>query len=74
MIRLFRFLLFLSGVNKLVGILFFLGILYCGLLVAHSAAGTYANHFNIGQRIGLYGVLTLAAGLVIVTGNPHVSW
>lgn len=59
--------------NKLLGISLFLLALYVGLLFSDPAAGTYKNHFNIGQRVGLYGVLTLAAGLVIVTANIDLS-
>jgi ribose transport system permease protein len=59
--------------NKLLGIIVFLAILYGGLLASDPAASTYQNHFNVGQRVGLYGILTLAAGLVIVTGNIDLS-
>lgn len=59
--------------NKLLGITVFLAILYVGLLLSDPAASTYRNHFNVGQRVGLYGVLTLAAGCVIVTGNIDLS-
>jgi ribose transport system permease protein len=60
--------------KKLAGIVFFLGILYVLLLCAPGeGAGSYGNHFNLGRRIGLYGILTLAAGLVIVTGNIDLS-
>ncbi len=59
--------------NKLVGIALFLALLYGGLLASDPAASTYQNHFNVGQRIGLYGILTLAVGLVIVTGNIDLS-
>lgn len=59
--------------NKLLGIMLFLAALYIGLLFSDPAAGTYRNHFNVGQRVGLYGILTLAAGLVIVTGNIDLS-
>jgi len=60
-------------VNKLLGIILFLAALYVGLLLSDPSASTYRNHFNVGTRIGLYGVLTLAAGLVIVTGNIDLS-
>lgn len=59
--------------KKLAGIIVFLAILYVLLLCSHPGARTYANHFNVGQRIGLYGILTLAAGLVIVTSNVDLS-
>jgi len=59
--------------NKLLGIIVFLVVLYGALLLSDPSAGSYRNHFNVGQRIGLYGVLTLAAALVIVTGNIDLS-
>src|SRR5262245_16470683 len=62
-----------ARVNKIIGILVFLGFLYGALLLSHPAARTYTNHFNVSQRIGLYGILTLAAGVVIVTGNIDLS-
>jgi ribose transport system permease protein len=59
--------------KKLAGIALFLAVLYALLLCAGDRAASYENHFNVGQRIGLYGILTLAAGLVIVTGNIDLS-
>jgi ribose transport system permease protein len=59
--------------KKLAGIALFLAVLYAMLLCAGEGAASYYNHFNLGQRIGLYGILTLAAGLVIVTGNIDLS-
>ena len=59
--------------KKLAGIALFLAVLYVLLLSAGEGAASYYNHFNLGQRIGLYGIVTLAAGLVIVTGNIDLS-
>jgi ribose transport system permease protein len=59
--------------KKLAGIALFLAVLYALLLCAGEGASSYENHFRLGERIGLYGILTLAAGLVIVTGNIDLS-
>lgn len=59
--------------NKLLGILVFLGLLYGCLLLSGDAAQSYQNHRNVAERIGLYGILTLAAAFVIVTGNIDLS-
>ena len=62
-----------ARMKKLAGIALFLAVLYVLLLSAGEGAASYNNHFNLGQRIGLYGILTLGAGLVIVTGNIDLS-
>ncbi len=59
--------------NKMLGIIIFLLILYGVLLASDPGARTYANHVNVGGRIGLLGILTLAAALVIVTGSIDLS-
>src|SRR3954451_16193481 len=62
-----------ASMKKLAGIVLFLVLIYVLLLGAGEAAASVRNHFNLGQRIGLYGILTLAAGLVIITGNIDLS-
>ncbi len=59
--------------SKLVGIVLFLVILYATLLGAGEGAASIRNHQNLAERVGMYGILTLAAGLVIVTGNIDLS-
>lgn len=59
--------------NKLLGIILFLAVLYGAMLASDPAARSYVNHRNVGERVGLYGILTLAAAVVIVTGNIDLS-
>lgn len=59
--------------KKLLGISLFLLILYIGLLLANPGARSLQNHFFLGQRIGMYGILSLAAGLLIITGGIDLS-
>ena len=63
----------MKGGGKLIGIVVFLGILYATLLAVGEGAATRQYHFILGQRIGLYGIITLAAGFVIITGNIDLS-
>jgi ribose transport system permease protein len=59
--------------KKLGGIALFLLVLYVLLLLRAEPGTLHQLHLNLGQRIGLYGIITLAAGLVIVTGNIDLS-
>jgi ribose transport system permease protein len=59
--------------KKLLGIAVFLLLLYGILLVSAEGARSAANHFNLGRRIGLYGLITLGAGLLIITGGIDLS-
>ena len=59
--------------KKLAGIALFLIVIYVAMLCSGEAAWSANNHANLAQRIGLSGLLTLAAGFVIVTGNVDLS-
>ena len=59
--------------KKLLGIVVFLLILYGALLFADPGARSAGNHYNLGERIGLNGILTLGAGLLIITGGLDLS-
>jgi len=59
--------------KKLLGIFLFLMILYGLLLFADPGARSVQNHLNLGQRIGLYGILSLAVGMLIITGEIDLS-
>jgi ribose transport system permease protein len=59
--------------KKLMGISLFLLVLYVTLLAADEGARSFQNHFNIGQRVGLFGIISLGAGLLIVTGGIDLS-
>lgn len=59
--------------KKLGGILAFLLILYAILLIADESARSARNHFRLGERIGLEGILSLAAGILIISGGIDLS-
>jgi ribose transport system permease protein len=59
--------------KKLIGIIVFLLVIYGLLLVADPGARSAGNHFNLARRVGLYGVLSLGAGLLIITGGIDLS-
>jgi len=59
--------------RKLAGISLFLLLLYVALLMSHEGARGAENHFRLQQRIGMYGVLSLAAGLLIIAGGIDLS-
>lgn len=59
--------------KKLLGLALFLLILYLLLLVSDPGARSAINHFNLGKRIGLYGIISLGAGCLIVSGGIDLS-
>lgn len=59
--------------NKLMGIAIFLVVLHALILAATDPASWVSNHRNLGQRIGLEGILCLGAGLLIITGGIDLS-
>jgi ribose transport system permease protein len=59
--------------KKFVGIVLFLLVVYGFLLVADPGARTLLNHFNLARRIGLYGIISLGAGMLIITGGIDLS-
>jgi ribose transport system permease protein len=59
--------------KKLIGVAIFLLILYVTLLVANEGARSVENHYNLAKRIGLYGIISLGAGLLIITGGIDLS-
>jgi ribose transport system permease protein len=59
--------------KKLLGIFVFLMILYVSILFATEPESWASNHRNLGQRIGLEGILCLGAGLLIITGGIDLS-
>src|SRR5437868_6043694 len=59
--------------KKLLGITLFLVLVYAALLMSHENAASADTHFLIGQRLGLYGILSLAAGMLIITGGIDLS-
>jgi ribose transport system permease protein len=59
--------------KKLIGIAVFLLLLYGTLLFANENARGAENHYNLGKRIGLYGIISVGAGLLIITGGIDLS-
>jgi ribose transport system permease protein len=59
--------------KKLLGLFLFLLVIYALLLLADPGARSVYNHFNLGKRIGLYGILSLGAGILIITGGIDLS-
>lgn len=59
--------------KKLLGLFLFLLAIYLLLLAADPGARSAYNHFNLGKRIGLYGILSLGAGMLIITGGIDLS-
>jgi ribose transport system permease protein len=58
---------------KLLGNLVFLGLLYAAMLAADPGARTANNHYQLAQRIGLTGIVSLGAGTLIITGGIDLS-
>ena len=59
--------------KKLCGLALFLLLLYLLLLASDPGARSAYNHFNLGKRIGLYGIISLGAGCLIITGGIDLS-
>src|SRR5437016_13153424 len=59
--------------KKLLGITLFLVLVYGALLISHPNAASADTHFLIGQRLGLYGILSIAAGLLIIAGGIDLA-
>jgi ribose transport system permease protein len=59
--------------RKFIGIFVFLLIIYAILLWSDEGARSAVNHFNLARRIGMYGILTLGAGTLIVSGGIDLS-
>jgi ribose transport system permease protein len=59
--------------KKLAGIAVFLLLLYGAVLLADPGARSMENHFNVARRIGLYGIISLGAGLLIISGGIDLS-
>ena len=62
-----------ANIRKLLGITLLLLLVYVALLMSHPNAASLDTHTLIGQRLGLYGILSLAAGLLIITGGIDLS-
>src|SRR5436309_1709903 len=59
--------------SRIVGILGLVIVLYLVLISRDENASSLINHQDIGRRIGFYGVITLGAGVVIISGGIDLS-
>ncbi len=59
--------------NRLLGILVMVLILYATVLLSNPNARSLENQQNIAQRMGFFGVLTLGAGILILSGGIDLS-
>src|SRR5438034_11276068 len=59
--------------RKLAGIALFLLFLYVSLLSANEGARSAENHYNLGREIGKYGLISLGAGILIISGGIDLS-
>ena len=48
--------------KKLLGLALFLLVIYLLLLLSDPGGESAYNHFNLGRRIGLYGIISLVPG------------
>src|SRR5438067_3601036 len=62
-----------STLNRLLGILVLVFVLYEVLMLSNPRAGSVMNHQNLARRLGFYGVLTLGAGVLIISGGIDLS-
>lgn len=59
--------------KRILGILILVLILYGAIMASDPNARTLQNHRNIAMRLGLYGVLTLGVGVLIISGGIDLS-
>jgi ribose transport system permease protein len=59
--------------KKWLGLGLFLLVIYLLLLLADPGARSAYNHINLGRRIGLYGIISLGASILIITGGIDLS-
>jgi ribose transport system permease protein len=59
--------------NRIIGILILVLVLYGLILASDPGARTVNNHQRIAERLALYGVMTVGAGVLIVSGGIDLS-
>jgi ribose transport system permease protein len=59
--------------KRIVGILIIVLVLYGLILASDPNARTLANFKNIAQRVSLYGIITIGAGILIISGGIDLS-
>src|SRR5439155_26570865 len=60
---------------RFIGILVMVLVLYAVLMFAFPDTNAHSaeNHFDLAKRLGFYGVLTLGAGTLIISGGIDLS-
>lgn len=61
------------NVNRILGVLALVLVLYLLLLLDSPQARSARNHDQLAHRIGFYGILTLGAGILIISGGIDLS-
>ena len=59
--------------QRLLGVLVMVLFIYGLLMAVNETARSVGNHKDLAQRLGFYGVLTLAVGVLIVSGGIDLS-
>lgn len=59
--------------KKLFSLALFLVVIYAALLASGEGARSWANHNNLLTRIGMYGIISLGAGTLIIAGGIDLS-
>jgi ribose transport system permease protein len=59
--------------KQLLGISVLLAALYAGIYALVPEQGQAQNNYNLGKRIGLDGIITLGAGMLIISGGIDLS-
>jgi ribose transport system permease protein len=59
--------------NRLIGILLMVGLLYAALLGFDETARTLNTQVFIAKRLGFYGIITLGVGILIISGGIDLS-
>jgi ribose transport system permease protein len=59
--------------NRIFGILVTVLVLYGALMLSNPNARSLANHKDLAQQMGFYGILTLGAGILIISGGIDLS-
>jgi ribose transport system permease protein len=62
-----------GNTRRLLGIFVLVLVLYGAVLASDPKAQSVENHQNIAKRLGFYGVLTLGAGILIISGGIDLS-
>jgi ribose transport system permease protein len=63
----------LASNRRIIGILVIVAILYSLIRTSDPNARTLQNHQNLGMRLGLYGVMTIGVGTLIISGGIDLS-